>query len=307
MKLFHKRKLPNQAERRPVVRDDSPAVFSYYARGASAANAENSNHNDLRKDLKLRRVRYKPHLGHIPTYIALIAIAVALLSTLLLRPSPRVILTSKPGTVHRDAKAYQEAIETLWKQSILHRSKVTLSTTAMSRKIQEQFPELASAHIQLPLLGQRATVILVPAKPLLQLVSNNGSFYVAPSGIVMSRLEDVQQNQVNNLPTVRDESGIEAEPGKSILAPSEATYLSDLTRHLELSSVSFASITLPKNAARQADVRLTGESYFVKFSFDSDPRQAVGTFLAIQKKLQTSNSKPNEYIDVRVDEKAFYK
>jgi hypothetical protein len=303
MKLFQKRKLADQTERRRVLRNESPSVFSYYARGSATSNEETGR----RYDKTARHGRYKPHLGHIPTYIALAAIGIALVSTLLLRPSPRVILTSIPGTVHRDAKAYQEAIEGLWKQSIFNRSKVTLSTSAMSRNIQTQFPELGSAHIQLPLLGQRATVVLIPAMPLLQLVSNNGSFYVASSGTVMSRLEDVQLNQVNNLPTVRDESGIEVEPGKNILAPSEASYLNDLTRLLEANGVPFASITLPKNAARQADVRLTGESYYIKFSFDSDPRLAVGTFLAVQKKLQTSNTRPQEYIDVRVDEKVFYR
>jgi hypothetical protein len=54
-------------------------------------------------------------------------------------------------------------------------------------------------------------------------------------------------------------------------------------------------------------VRLPGQKYHLKFSMLTDPRQAVGSYLAIRDKLAKENATPSEYIDLRTDEKVFYK
>ncbi len=302
MKFFKKQKPDTNERRRPA--SINPAVFSYYARGASPSS-QNTGRGEGAPLSRLKR--YRLSLGHIPSYVAFSAIVLALGYSCTLQPNPKVILINTPDTVHRDPKAYQAAIQAIWKKSIFSRTKLTVSTVGMKRNIASQFSELADVEVELPLLGRRPTVILTPAKPALQLVSSNGAFYVDSTGKVMARTADLTQNDIHNLPLIRDETGVSAEPGKIILPGTEAAFLAKLHAQLLADSIVPQSITLPSGAANEADVRIAGQSYYIKFSIYLDPRHAVWSYLAAKAKLEADHTVPAEYIDVRVEEKVFYK
>ncbi|MES2971936.1 MAG: hypothetical protein V4702_06470 [Patescibacteria group bacterium] len=306
MKLSLKNKKQMPQERMRPRASSNPKVFSYYARGSSSSD-NNVGRGDEKNQVRTRTGGSQHWVRLLPSYIALVIITIALVYATLLQPTPRIILLNSPGTIHRDAGVYDTAMRNIWKQSLLNRSKLTVSSRDISSKIQEEFNELAAVNIQLPLLGSRPTVVLTPARPSFQLVGSNGSFYVAESGKVMSRIEDVSQNELGEVPIIRDESGITAEPGKSILSSQETNHLVRLFNQLKSANVEVLSIVLPKNAAQQADVRLVGQQYYIKFSIDVDPRQAVGTYLAAAEKFKADNVAPQEYVDVRVEEKIFYR
>jgi hypothetical protein len=244
---------------------------------------------------------------HIPSYIALLAVVIALAYSCILTPNPKIILVNTPDTVHRDPKVYQEAIQSIWQKSVLNRTKLTVSTDGIQREIRNQFAELSNVQIELPLLGRRPMVILTPQKPTLQLVSANGSFYVDGGGKVMAHTTDLTQNDLKNLPLIRDETSNSAEPGKIVIPATEAQFLSKLYTQLRAENIDVQSITLPPKAANEADVRVAGLPYYIKFSIESDPRQAVGTYLAVKTKFDNEGITPTEYIDVRVEEKVFFK
>lgn len=303
MKLFHRKQKPGNSPRRKSS-TVNPAVFSYYARGASPSDQNTGR----REDAGTSRIkRYRLRMGHIPSYIALTAIVVALGYSCLLQPNPKIILVSAPDTIHRDAKVYQEAVQTIWKKSVFNRTKLTVSTGSIRRDITGQFSELADVRIELPLLGRRPTVTLTPTRPALQLVSGNGSFYVDASGKVMARTTDVTENELKDIPLIHDDTGISAEPGKNIIPASEALFLRRLYAQLQAQNIAVQTITLPARAANEADVRVTSQQYYIKFSIDSDPRQSVGAYLAAKAKLDVDRVTPAEYIDVRVEEKVFYR
>lgn len=300
--LLGRQKLDSTQRRRPATAN--PAVFSYYARGA----AQNDVHTSRQRTGPLGALkRYKVRLGHLPSYVAFVAIGIALGYACMLQPNPRIVLLNTPDTVHRDSKTYQEEVQTIWKKSVLNRTKFTVPIATIRRDITIQFPELASVQIELPLLDRRPTVILSPARPALQLMSSNGSFYVDTSGKVMGRTPELTQNDLKNLPLIRDETGLSAAAGKIIIPGPQALFLRKLFAQLQAEGIATQSITLPPRAANEADVRVAGLQYYIKFSTDSDPRQAVGTYLAAKAKLDAGHVVPTEYIDVRVEEKVFYK
>lgn len=300
-RLSTPRKSSPETERRRPTNAGSP-VFSYYARG-SKANGQDTARREEPGAKRQRRLQ----LGHVPSYASLIVIIIAILYSCYLQPVPKIVVLNTPGTVHRDPKAYQQAIETIWKQSLLNQTKLTVSTSSLQKDIQAQLSELASVRIELPLLGRRPTVTLVPGRPALQLVSKNGSFYVNAAGIVMARTTEITENQLADVILVNDETGISAQPGKGILSGPEVMFLTKLSAQLKAENIAVQSITIPVNAAKEADVRLNEGGYYIKFSFDSDPRQAVGSYIAAKTKLDTDRISPAEYIDVRVEEKVFYK
>ncbi len=303
MRLFE-RKNKLQPRRRERPPNNHPATFSYYARGAVSDDKNGAQRNISKSDIS-RKYRFK--FSHIPSYIALVVIAVALGYSCLLQPNPKIIIVGAPDTVHRDTKEYKDVVNSIWSKSVFSRTKLTISTNEIEREIAKRFPEVADIHIELPLMGRRATVTLTPVKPSLQIVSVNGSFYVDSSGKVLAKTLDLQQNDIKELPLIRDESGISADPGKDIIPGPDAKFLQNLYVQLRAQGVTVESITLPKGVAIQADVKVTEQRYYVKFSLDSDPRQAVGTYMAAKAKLDSERVVPAEYLDVRVPEKVFYK
>lgn len=304
MKRFGKKQKPENTEHRRAS-SSNPAVFSYYARGASPTD-QNTGRADV--STKSSTVRgYRLRLGHIPSYIALLAIIIAFGYSLILEPTPKIVLASTPNTVHREPAVYQEAIEAIWKESVLNRTKPTVSTSAIREDITSQFTELADVQIELPLLGRRPTVILTPVQPALHMVSANGSFYVDSAGKVMARTTDLMQNELKDIPLIRDESGIPAELGKNIIPSMQTLFLRRLHAQLLAQNVQIESLSLPKQAANQVDVRVAGQPYYIKFSTETEPRQAVGAYLAAKAKLDREGTAVREYMDVRVDEKVFYK
>lgn len=300
MKL--RRNKPSQNEpRRAGPRAMPPGAFSYYARGAGTSN---QNIGRYQTD-ESKPSRFK--LGHLPSYIALVALLGALLYSLWLQPNPRVVLLAEAGTIQRDPKTYQTGVNQVWHHSIFNQLKFTVDGQAIQRDIQSRFNELASVNVQLPLLGRRPTVVLTPAHPVMQLISINGIFYVDANGKVLARVSDVHQNQVKDLVTVRDETGITADVAKPVLAPSQAVFLRQLAAQIQASGLTIQSIRLPAGVANEADVFINNQSFFVKFSMDSDARQATGTFLAAKARLEADHALPQQYMDVRVEEKAFFK
>lgn len=301
MRFSFKKQKPDSRRRRPTT---NPAVFSYYAKGASP-NDQNTGRNQTSGPSPGGRYRFR--LGHIPSYLALGAILLAAGNACLLDTKPKIILIQTTGTVHRDAKTYQDGIQDIWSNSILNRTKITVSTKEIKNDIAKQFAELADVQIELPLLGKRPTIRIVPGAPGLELVTGNGAFYVNADGVVLARTNDLKKNQLEQIAVIHDESGIQAEPGKTILPAGQINFLQKIAAQLKAEQIAVASITLPKTAANQADVRVDGQGYFIKFSLDTDPRQAVGTYLAAKAKLDAEGTGPAEYIDVRVPEKVFYR
>lgn len=306
MGWLRKTKKPTNQDRRRSAGGNNPAVFSYYARGSSAGS-HNTGRRDESSQTSKKRVRLSFQLGHLPTYLALFAIVGALLNACWLQPSPKIILINSPGTIHRDASDYEKDVRVIWGQSILSRTKLTVSARHIGGDIQSQFSEIANVQIELPLLGHRPTVILTPASPALQLITVNGEFYVSQAGLVMARVAEIKHNEVTNIPVIHDETGTRAEPGNAILPAPQIVFLTMLFKQLQAQDIPIATITLPAGAANEADVRITGQTYYIKFSSESDVRQGVGAYQTTKAKLDTDHRTPAEYIDVRIEEKVFYK
>ncbi len=304
MKFLRRKNKSALINKRDSSSKNYPTTFSYYARGTSPSSANIGRKGEINVG-KNKSFRLK--LSHFPSYVALIVIIVALGYSCVLQPNPKIIIVNVPDSVHRDSKAYKDSVNMIWKKSLFSRTKITISTVEVRKEISKSFPEIGDIKIELPLLGRRAKVVLTPVKPAIQLVSVNGSFYVDSNGKVLGKTSELIKNDIRNLPFIRDESGISSDPGKIIIPGPDAKFLQNLFDQLQAQNVAVESITLPVGAAIQANLKVVGQPYYVKFILDSDPRQAVGTYLAAKAKLDSKGILPLEYLDVRVEEKVFYK
>jgi hypothetical protein len=299
--MFQKKK--QQIPGRNSNASDRPnaPVFSYYS---------------SRSGGDMLRARYEPpkthkrgleRLKHLPTTIALIAIVGSVCYASLLDSKPRVMIaassTGKP--LQRPSAVYEQYINTKIKSSFMNRSKLTFDGASVTEGLQKQFPEVANAIITVPLVGHRPVVHIAVSSPAFILATKNGAYYISSDGKPLVRVSEVA-NPLSNIATVTDETSLPATVGQQVLPTDTVSFISSVIKQLQATKTPIQSITLPLEA-NELQVRIVGLPYAVRYNTLGDPKIETGTFLAVKKRLEGSGETPKEYIDVRVEERAYYK
>lgn len=247
-------------------------------------------------------------LGNLPFYVAIavMLICAGYVMTLESQAKVQVISNTSDNVLLRPKEVYETAAEQLLADSLLNRTKLTINITGLQNKLEAQFPELESASITLPLIGHRPIVDIVPRLPVLKLATQQGVYLVDREGRVLIKTTEAT-NQANlAVPQVFDESNIDIKAGQGILTSQSVSFITILVDQMTSAKLEIENLILPI-APNEVRLRITGRPYFVKFNLENDPRLSAGAFLALKKQFDTQNSQPSEYIDLRLDEKAFYK
>lgn len=237
--------------------------------------------------------------------ILLVVVIVSLCNILSLSTSAEIKPAAQNGSnpFLRNQAAYQVAADKLLAGSIWNRNKITIDTAAFNRAMMDQFPELASVSVSLPLLAHRPVVYVQPSQPAAILSTAGGSFVVDDSGKAL--LPSAQYPPAGQLPHITDQSGLHVELNHQVLTADDITFIKTVLAELSAKHISVSSLVLPPSS-RELDVYITNQPYYAKFNLENgDARQQAGTFLAALSQLQRQHVTPH-YIDVRVDGRAYY-
>ncbi|HSX53289.1 MAG TPA: hypothetical protein VLF90_02890 [Patescibacteria group bacterium] len=297
--MFRKK---SRARQRPLDKAaaDSKPAFSYYAHRSRSEEQGG-------RQMATKRPRANPWWHQVPSYIALGVIVVCLIYSLLLSSNAKVIVpVASPDTVFlRSPETYQKATQSLLSHSFLNKNKITIDSSGIAHQLEQQFPELQQVSITLPLIGHRPLVYIQPIPPALTLISKNGLYVVDERGRAVIAADKVNKLASLQLPVVTDQSGLEVGVGKPVLSGSDVEFIMTVTGQLKAQKLALQSLILPPQAA-ELDLRLSGQPYLVKLNLKADAKQQMGTFLAVKKQLETNKQAPAQYIDVRVDGRAYY-
>ncbi len=276
-------------------------VFSYYANRAPEPQSSG------RVGQAPRPQKRRPLWRYIPSFVAAVALVISLGYVLKLDSHPKISLAAVPhGIAIRQPGEYQSAAESILKHSWFDHNKLTIDTGKVERQMKQQFPELSEVSVTLPLLGHRPFIELAAVQPVLVLSTKTGLVVVGSNGKAVAAGLKADNPALKDLPVIIDDSGLTIQTGSAVLPTSQVSFIQALVAQLKAEKLQIDSITLPA-APNQVDVRLKDTAFFIKFNTSIDARQQVGTFLAVKQKLGAENRAPSEYIDVRVEEKAFYK
>jgi len=296
-----RRNKTTQQPRQPAQNTGRTPVYSYHSLRTTQPNEQRAG-STIQPAKPTGSAVVNLYVRQI-TFVALIA---ALLFGLWLRPEPKVTILNIPGTITRQDVIYRDGIEHIWRQRLLNQSKLTIQTNRLSEQIQQQFPELETASVELPLMGRLPNVVVTPGTPALILVSQKGGFYITASGKTMARADQVTGNALASITAVRDDSGLIPEPGKQALPRQTTLTILQIAELCDSAKLALESVVLPQTP-NELDLTVKGSSYVVKFSLDQDPRQGIGALLALRDKFTADNINPSQYVDLRVPDKAFYK
>jgi hypothetical protein len=232
--------------------------------------------------------------------ILAIVLVAGLIYSLLVNSSPQIKVTDQ--TYHSLAE-YRSQITPLL-GGVQNRNKLTFNEPQVVGRIQSRFPEVQSAHVELPFFSERAVVWLNISAPELLLGNPSGSYIIDSQGTAVAR--PAQLPNLKNLVILTDQSGYNSQVGKQVLSSEAVSFIMYVADQAKSSGVKISSLTLPP-LAQEFDLRAAGQPYFVKFYLGGDAKLQVGQYLAARSQFNRSGQGPAEYLDVRVPGKIFYK
>jgi len=193
------------------------------------------------------------------------------------------------------------------KKSLLNKSKITLKRDEIGSAIKDHYVGFSDVKVSSSLLGNDIRVDIESSRPAVLLSNGSSVYIVGQNGIALADASKKKPGFDNNtIPLVQDQSAISIEVGKQALSTEQVTFIEEVAFQLENGGMAISTmILLPGGGELQ--VRFGKVDYYGKFSMYEDARKSSGTFLAMKTEADKTNSRPKEYIDVRIPERAYIK
>lgn len=259
-------------------------------------------------DMRSQRRRFA-WIHNLPAYVAALIIVGSLLYSLVLYPSPKIVIVNNQETAVqpflRSKDAYEDIVRNQLDNSLLNRTKLTLNTDKAAGEIATELPEATDVSITLPIIGRHPVVYLRIAEPSFVLANESGSYVIDEQGrAVVATQELPDPDFVKKLVVVNDESGVAIEVGKQAIPKDQVKFINSIKTLLADRGVKVKKMVLP-SVVNELHVYPSKTSYFVKYNFLLDAREQTGKYIALAKQLKKDNVVPSSYVDVRVEERAY--
>lgn len=316
--MFFKKRTTNRLRARQPLHGNglgTTPVFSYHARSTRSEQAGARRTSKLlwvaqpaKKPLLPRSAPRNVPKKFLGIVLAIIGVAVAVNSAMLSRDPEIIALAdsaARRSLLHTE-ETYYQAARSILGGSLANSTKLTVDTGQVAEAIKKQFPELEEVSVALPLTGHTPLVYIQPAQPALLLKSAGDILVISDSGRVLAVSPSLTRLTKLGLTVVEDQSGLALRPGADALPGSDIAFITEVVGQLKAKKVAITALTLPAGASG-LDVRLKDEPYIVKFNLRGEARAEVGTYLAVRSYLKRTRQTPASYIDVRVDNKAYYR
>lgn len=277
-------------------------MFSYHSsRNRTGVSVGRENiHNTKAKN----KSQLMYHLPVVLT-VAVIVGSLAYLSTLTASPKITPYVNATPNLLQEDG-VYLSAATEILNSSPLNRSKLTIDTDRVALRLKQQFPELSEVTVIMPLAGRRPIIEIQPADPVLTIAAESGVYVLDSDGRAVMNARKTPAALIDGLPLLRDETGAPVELGKLALTRDMVSYVRNIDEQLKNAEIDVESMTLPA-IPHELHLRVKGERYYVKFHTLGDARLQSGAYLAVRDDLLKNNHAPTEYIDVRLEDKVYYR
>lgn len=305
--MLFKKKSPAPTPRRQTAVQPSKnkAVFSYYQNRDEQPDGSKSRAKPSFLDGLKQRIK------HLPTVIAGLILLACLLFALSLSTTPRVSVVNDQSKTAaaaflRPAEEYRQAAQGLLSKSVLSGNKITLDTASVEQQLQEQFPEITSVAVVVPLISRTPVIYVQVAEPVLLLESGPSKYIIDEKGRALIAADKVGDIGSLSLIPVKDAAQLTIQPGSQVLTGKDVTFMRTVRDQLTAKGLKVSRMELPAQAS-EVHVYLEGKPYFIKLTTTSDPLQQVGAYLALNQHLEGKKVVPSSYVDVRVAERVYYK
>jgi hypothetical protein len=197
---------------------------------------------------------------------------------------------------------YEAYIASRLEDNVLRQTKLSVNTESLEQSLLREFPEIADASIIIPLISRDLIIDVIPATAFVALEIDNNLYGVDAYGRVFTQYQSFSEQ----VPVVTDVNTEDIELGSRVLPAQTVQFIDSLVYLMSEQDIEIDTMTLPQ-IANELHMKVRGETYVGKFDIGRDVRLQAGTFVAVRSQLREQNIAPKNYIDVRVQERAFYR
>lgn len=268
--------------------------------GSTSARIASSNERDA--ELQSPRARAH-HLINLRRRLGLLfALAVIGGVVLLIIVNNVVASVRIDSSVNPDrAKAYQTRVEAYLDGRPFERLLFWLNSDQLTAYIQEKYPEVATVHMARQGDFGNATATIRLRAPIARWLIDGQNNYVDGTGTVFSYT-------VRAIPRLQiiDNSGVPTTGSSSVASASFLEFVGRLAGDLEQYGYTMDTATIPADSIREIDITISSVSYRFKTTTDRSVGNQAQDISRIIPYLKQRGVQP-QYVDVRLDQEAFYK
>lgn len=307
--MAFRKKQPDQGQRAPSrqVPTKGP-VFSYHAnRSVRAGTVARSNQEETPGNVSRKRRSWRQWLHRLTAITAFVVIALVALLSLRLTDNPKVVTMGAAGSnVFLRSRAVYEAAAKRSFASLFNGNKLTVNTSKIAADLQRQFPELKAVSVSLPFVGTQPVVYVQPSTPRLLLANSSGAYVLDGNGRALVNSTQVPNIDALHVPAVTDQSNLKTELGQVALPKDVVSYITEVVGQLQAKGVGVTQLVLPAGTT-ELQVHMNGVGYYVRYNLHGNAREEAGAYLATKQYLDGRHITPGSYIDVRVENKVYYR
>lgn len=301
-----RRQVSNAPASRPTDADLSNRyAFRRNRTLTGSSSAKVASTNELNSELRSPRA----HVHHLTAlrrklltyFVAVSAVAFCLyLLVAQLVASVSVQVASVAAVSAADQEAFERSFETYYAARPVERLRFMLNTPELLSHIQATQPEVKSITVQPGGNLGEASVRVVARTPIARWSSGN-SQYVDNEGVVFAKnyFSDPELQIVDN-------SGLGAASNRLVASNRFLGFVGRVIAGSSRTGLTIDKVTIPALTTRQITVSLEGKRTEYKLSIDRSAGAQVEDVSRVERYLTSKNLQPS-YVDIRLEEKAFYK
>ncbi len=257
-----------------------------------------------------QNVENKPTIKRVIVFSLMVVVFVVVIAGLWVGSNANIKIIMPAGFNYQPhtLNQYRQSAAKAINESLYNHFKITINQNQIENSIKQDFPEINYVSVVAPFIGSRPTIYIQLAQPQLIYATNFGSYVLNSEGVIIDRAAALTKPQPDSLFTVNNTS-LTNRPnsGDQVLTQQDVRFIQTVAQALKVKGISLTKMDLVPGA-EELEVYPQGDPYYIKFNlYQTDALQQVGTYLATIATLKQQGKAPTQYVDVRVDGRAYYK
>ena len=300
--FLKKKQVPNRrqiaAARQAELQDDT-ALHTAYRRNQMlntrhTATPVETSERTVQHQITDRRRRMTKRLG-------MLFVGGALLVALLWQLAIGISVQTPDAASAKEADRYIAVLRQYYSARPLERLRFLLDGQALVAFFATHAPEVKSVRVEGSGLAT-AALKLTFREPIAQWSAGGKELFVDADGITFATSYSATRPAI----VVKDLSGASAAAGQEVVNARFLSFLGQVVAHFKHHGLTVTEVSLPAGTVRQIAFTLEGKPYSVHMTVDRTAEAQVGQAMKAIHHLDAQGSRPS-YIDVRVDQKVFYR
>ncbi len=199
------------------------------------------------------------------------------------------------------AQSISDSLNKALDSSLFGRNIIILSTDKLAKQLMDQDKQLGEVKIGRDFING-LIVTIVEETPSLGWQSGSSVFVLSSDGRAINSVEKAG----SNMPIVVDSANIPVKTGQKVVPAGFIDFVQTITRGLRTQKIDFVQLSVPAESIGELYVQ-TRVGYMIKFDTARDGAAQLNNLKAVLASLSTQKKSPAEYIDLRIEDKVFYK